>query len=75
MTGQGGDLPLPGGSRLDVAAPQVDLAPDNVQKQVAAAGWPGGQRVDQRRRVGRAPPGQHRLGCGLRQAHGMEPAI
>ena len=62
-------LPPPGG-RLDVAAQQVDLGAALMHQPVIAVGRPGGQRVDQRRRLGRAPAGEQRLGCVGSQRRG-----
>ena len=54
----GGDgvdqLPSPGRG-IDVAAQQVDLGAGFVHQPVIAVWRPGGQRVDQRRGLGRAP--------------------
>ena len=74
VAGDGVDLLLPRGGRLDVAAQQVDLGAGQVHEPVVVAGRPGGQRVDQCRRLGRAPLGQQRLGRVGGQEGGTKPA-
>ena len=43
-----------------------------MRQPVIAGGRPGGQRVDQRCCLGRAPAGQQRLGCGDSQRVGIK---
>jgi hypothetical protein len=59
----GFDLLPPPAGRLDVAAQQVDLEAALMNTPVVAIRRPGDQRVDQCRRLGRAPTGEQRLGC------------
>ena len=57
------DLLLPTVGRTDVAAQQVDLSAPLVHDPVTAIWRPGGQRVNQCRCLGCAPPGEQCLGC------------
>ena len=73
--GDGVDQLPPRGGGIDIAAQQVDLGAGLVHDPVIAVRWPGSQRVDQRRGLGRAPTGEQGLACVEDQDGGLKRSL